>query len=78
MSAPTYKQLDDAIAAAEHSDELPAEIIHLMQDLRLPHPLQVQLKKLLVAGNPDRARKLLAAHEQHEGWWTKLRRKLGF
>ncbi len=77
VSAPTYQQLTAAIGAADLSHGVPAEIVHLMEGLHVPHHLQVQIQKLLHAGNSERALKLIEAHRQHEGLWIKLRRKLG-
>lgn len=73
----TYEQLIDVIAASDYSRALPAETMHMMEDLRIPHELQMQLKKLLVAGNSDRALKLIQVYRESESWWTKTRRKLG-
>ncbi|MFK8002096.1 MAG: hypothetical protein AB8H86_21055 [Polyangiales bacterium] len=77
MARATYDQFITALQTTDCSSGVPAELVHHMDDLRLPDHLQIQLTKLLRAGNPDRAAKLVDAYRAHEPLFNKLRRKLG-
>lgn len=78
MARSTYDQFIAALQTTDCSDGVPSELVHHMDDLRLPHHLRIQLTKLLRAGNSDRAAKLVEAYRAHEPLLNKLRRKLGF